>query len=669
MDRARAIEELKPRLREYVERITQHSKGRGMYICPLCGSGSGKSGTGAFSIDPCGTRWKCFACDAGGDILDLIGGVYSVSTHAEQLAIACQIFNMQLDEGQNKAKSRHASPARDYVNRQARACTQEQEGEQEEKPDYTALFLQASKSLAATDYLQRRGISAAMAERFNLGYIAAWKHPKAPASVPCTPRLIIPTSPHSYLARDTREIIPAEQEDYKKSKVGNSHIFNLATIYTARKPVFIVEGELDAISIIQSGAEAVGLGSITMRRAFLQAVQEARPRCPFIVALDNETDKDKSENVKKAADDIQSGLAALGIPSYRYNPCGSYKDANEALQACPEGLRDSVARIVQDIEAETRAEEVARTERHLKTSALYHIADFREGIKACADTPAISTGFFYLDRALDGGLYEGLYIVGAISSLGKTTLMLQIADQIAKSGQDVIIFSLEMARAEIMAKSISRHTCQIVTERGLDTKLAKTARGITDGARYKTYSEQEHSLIEDAISEYSEYAGRLYIHEGVGNIGVEQVKNAIAEHIYLTGNKPLVIVDYMQILAPYSERATDKQNTDKAVLELKRMSRDYKVPVIGISSFNRASYKESVTMEAFKESGAIEYSSDVLIGLQLKGAGSKDFDVNEAKSKNPREVELVILKNRNGKTGSKVQFSFYAMFNYFKEDA
>ena len=72
-------------------------------------------------------------------------------------------------------------------------------------------------------------------------------------------------------------------------------------------------------------------------------------------------------------------------------------------------------------------------------------------------------------------------------------------------------------------------------------------------------------------------------------------------------------------------------------------------------------------MQAFKESGAIEYSTDVLIGLQLKGIGNKNFDIDQAKSKNPREVEAVILKNRNGSTGGRIGFDFYAMFNYFAE--
>ena len=283
------------------------------------------------------------------------------------------------------------------------------------------------------------------------------------------------------------------------------------------------------------------------------------------------------------------------------------------------------------------------------------------------NTLCISTGFSSLDGVLDGGLYEGLYIIGAISSLGKTTFILQIADQIARNEKDILIFSLEMARSELMAKSISRHTLQQVLNYGGDVCNAKTSRGITTGKRYVNYNQTEKELIKISILEYEKYSHRIFIIEGIGDIGVRQIREAVKRHILYTGSKPIVIIDYLQILAPYSYRATDKQNTDRAVMELKRISRDYKTTVIGVSSFNRSNYKEIVTMEAFKESGAIEYSSDVLIGLQLKGVGSKDFDVIEAKKKNPRNIELIILKNRNGPVGGKLNFNYYPMFNYFGE--
>lgn len=645
MERQDAREQLKGYLRSYVESITQKSKGANLYVCPLCGSGTGKSGTGAFSIKN-GTSWKCFSCNAGGDIFDLYGAINGTKDHNEQLRGLSEIYGIQLTSYRSTAKE-------DFSPKHQNHAKSEQNTH---KTDYTDFFLQAHKAVEQTDYWKRRGLSRETIDRFKLGYVAEWRHPKAPKA-PTSPRLIIPTSPYSYLARDTRETIPEEQRAYSKSKVGSIQLFNKKALQTATKPVFIVEGELDALSIIEVGGEAVALGTTTKSKALIELLKAQAPAQALVIALDNDTAG------QRASRELTEGLQGLNVPYYSFNPCGQYKDANEALQRDREALTIAVeeAEHLQDEEAQ------AQKEAYLKNSTAHYLQSFVNGIADSVDTPYIPTGFKKLDSVLDGGLYEGLYIIGAISSLGKTTIITQIADQIAQAGTDVLIFSLEMARTEIMAKSISRHTLQSVLATGGDIRNAKTARGITTGKRYRDYSQTERDLINSSIMKYSEYAQNIYISEGVGEIGAEQIRETVKKHVLFTGKTPVVIIDYIQILAPYSERATDKQNTDRAVMELKRISRDYKTPVIGISSFNRANYKEAVTMEAFKESGAIEYSSDVLIGLQLKGVGKNGFDASEAKRKNPREIELVILKNRNGRTGDSLSFNFYPLFNYFKE--
>jgi len=112
-------------------------------------------------------------------------------------------------------------------------------------------------------------------------------------------------------------------------------------------------------------------------------------------------------------------------------------------------------------------------------------------------------------------LFEGLIILGAISSLGKTSLVLQIVDQIAKQGHDVLFISLEMAQSELISKSVSRHTLlRAVTTEGLKTNDAKTSRGITTGKRYAGYSEKEQTLIANSIADYATYAEHIYIKEG-----------------------------------------------------------------------------------------------------------------------------------------------------------
>lgn len=300
-------------------------------------------------------------------------------------------------------------------------------------------------------------------------------------------------------------------------------------------------------------------------------------------------------------------------------------------------------------------------------SVLEFMDDFRQMIFGKNGWMCVPTGFPLLDEYLEGGLRESFYIIGAISSLGKTTFVLQMADQIAKSGQDVLIFSLEMPRKELMAKSISRHTFQIAVNERMGVQAAKTMFDILRGEKYKDYSKDEIELISRAVNEYKQYAEHIFITEGKGNLGVSQIREAVDRHIKIMKSVPVVIVDYLQILYPFSEKMNDKQNTDKTVTELKRISRDFRAPVIGISSFNRSNYSSAVTMESFKESGSIEYSSDILMGIQLQGTGQKGFDVNEAKRKNPREIELVILKNRNGRTGDKISYKYYPEYNYFRE--
>ena len=152
-------------------------------------------------------------------------------------------------------------------------------------------------------------------------------------------------------------------------------------------------------------------------------------------------------------------------------------------------------------------------------------------------------------------------------------------------------------------------------------------------------------------SEYKKAADNLYIYEGLGNIGADQIINDVREHIELTGRRPVVIVDYLQILAPYDVRYSDKQNIDKDVLELKRLSRDSVIPVVAISSFNRDSYKggESKTdLTSFKESGAIEYGSDVLLAM-VKGTRTADEG---------QPVNIKVMKNRNGEKDRTERFIF-----------
>ena len=633
-------EEIKKRLPDYAEERLTRSKGKNQYNCPFCGSGTGSKGTGAFTVYPGDNRYKCFSCGASGDIFDLAARVEGTDSMGKTFRILSERYGM----GTDRSVRTFRRPA---------AAT-----------DYTRLYERAHENIDKTDY--HRGLSRETLDRFMVGFVPDWQpsgHPDAPK----TPRLIIPRSPTSYLARDTRSDVPEYQKPYtKQSSPGKMSLFNLSALGQSEKPVYVVEGEIDAMSICDVGGEAVATCSTANVNAFVQAVrtlkEEKKPVPPLIIAFD---DDDAGRNASQRLSEALRGEEVLyGV----YIPHKGFKDANEALRGSRDDFRKRVLFGMEHIACLAGAQQQKkRNEYRQKNAVSSHLMDFLDGVKESVSTEAVTTGFPALDSALDGGLYEGLYCIGAVSSLGKTTFALQMADQIAESGHDALIFSLEMSRSELIAKSLSRRTAGLVLKNGGDMKNAKTARGIISGKRYSGYSAAEKQLINEAVREYSFIADKLFIVEAMGEVGTEEIRRQVEEHISCTGRKPVVIIDYLQILAPHNERSTDKQNTDHAVLQLKRLSRDFKLPVIAISSFNRENYVSRVSMQAFKESGAIEYSTDVLIGLQLKGAGEKGFDIDDAKSKNPREIEAVILKNRSGATGGKISFRYYTMFNFFQE--
>lgn len=629
------LDNIKERLTEYVERITEHTtKGnKKAYNCPICHSGKGENGTGAFNINPKDTTsWRCFSCGNSGDIFNLIGLVRDLETFNQQLQYACEFFNIDFNSNDIELSQKEFKKD-DFKN------AMKVPNGTNKKENYFNYFKECNKQLAEflKDKKEYRGISLETLNKFTIGY------DKEKDSI------VIPTKIYSYSLRSIT--------GKRIQKVTASNPINLKCLsQDLDVPIFVVEGEIDALSLEEIGHKAVGLGSTTNYNKLIEKLSKiGKLKKPLIIALDND------DAGRKATLSLTNTLKDMKI-DYVVSMDIPYKDPNEFLQADRESFEKWAKETVKSAKTEK--------ERYLDTSARANLQDFINDIENSLNTPCIKTGFENLDSALGGGLYEGLYIIGAISSLGKTTLTLQIADQIAQNGTDVLFFSLEMARSEIMAKTISRTSFEIyLTDdtNAISESDAKSILGITDYNRYSKYSDTERKLIADSIKDYEKYAGNIYIQEGIGNIGVEQIRETVEKHVRFTGKTPIVIVDYLQILAPYNERATDKQNTDKAVMELKRISRDFKTVVFGISSFNRDNYNKAVSMQSFKESGAIEYSSDVLLGLQFKGVESNNFDFNSAKNKNPREIELIVLKNRKGQTGNKVNFNFFPIFNYFEE--
>ena len=135
---------------------------------------------------------------------------------------------------------------------------------------------------------------------------------------------------------------------------------------------------------------------------------------------------------------------------------------------------------------------------------------------------------------------------------------------------------------------------------------------------------------------------------------------------------PVVFIDYLQIIP--SAKDNVKNGIDDTVRKLKIFQRETNTTFIVISSFNRMNYINAVSFESFKESGNIEYTADVVWGLQLNilnqikgGANISDTrqKIEEAKKQQPRQVQLKCLKNRQG-YNYDCYFRYFSAHDYFE---
>lgn len=696
----------------------------------------------SMSYDPKRNKCHCFSCNADYDTFDLIAIDYNTSG-GDTFKRAFELYGLNVEYGRTTAASDFKGVGTRKPAMQSTANPPQLQppppetirrtpennihiAPQKPIPDsraLTAAIEQAHAALmnnpAALAYLQGRGLTLDTIRRHKIGYSEGGqnallqgfneqfqsKSRKAGLYKYIFPILDGKGNCYYYIS----EIIDRSQLDeyngkYMKLKNTAQRFFNETCIAYSNSFIFVCEGVYDALSIEQAGGRAIAITGTGGNSRILELENRPNTDNAYIIALDSDPAG------QRAAQGLKQALIKAGRTCI-IAPIEGAKDANELLQRDPAALAQYVQRSAATA-AERKAEldltrgivERLLTEKDMNTAAAAELAekvidrqqeaadypktaaaaqlqDFINNIQKSEFTPYFSTGFNELNNVLDGGIYPGgLYFIGAISSLGKTTMAMQIADNMAATGQDVLIFSLEMARDELIAKSISRHTLIEDMKQNQSTEHAKSTRGIMTGSRYKYYTDEEKKIIADAIKSYGMYADHIYISVGVGTIGVKEIAETVEKHIRITGNKPVIVIDYLQILAPADPRATDKQNTDNAVLELKRLARDKEIPVIGISSFNRDNYTSPVNMASFKESGAVEYSADVLIAMQYLGMDytegeSKDARekrirelintaINNAKEGKAQQIQVKVLKNRNGSKGQAL-LDYYPMYNYF----
>lgn len=616
--------------------------------CPIC------NGKDHFTIYADSNSYSSFSeCCKGGSIIDyLIEAENYTMEEAIKRLYAITGTDYNTNKGGNKPMN-NSNVNNSNANNKAQAEQKEAEKKafvREQKKQFilNAIQNQTSENKQKVyEYLKARGISQEIADKYHL-FISNDVYEDSTVGIKGTPRLVIPVyknnEPISYVARALTQV---EGKIKALNSAGEQTPLNIDYIKqkpTEDKCIFICEGWADALSIEDVGRKAIALHSTSNTGKLIDQIKDnyqTASKYVYMLCYDNDEAGFKA-NMKLAQElqEMQIMYRRISIPK-EYKDINEWYSKTENKQQFKESLNPY----------------------NTETTFNYINDSFLNDISRMKDYKGRLTGFTNLDNEING-VCPGLYVLGAISSLGKTTYICQLADQMASRGEHIIFFSLEQSRFELVAKSISRQTFMI------NPKEAKTSLAIMQNTDIA-------DITIEAVKNYQEIANNTIIVEGNFDMTVESIKNYVASYIKITGIKPIVILDYLQILRPINDKMTDKQQVDFNVTQLKRISRDYDIPIFVICSFNRENYTSVVDFTSFKESGAIEYSADVVMGLQLKvmeelKGNAKMTEVrekiNEAKSETPRKVQLIGLKNRNGKSYFKCEYNFYPAFNYFEED-
>ena len=664
----------------------------------------------SMSYDKKNNKCKCFSCDASYDIFDLISIDYNI-TGKDLFNKAYELYGITFDKEQNRTVSNSKKQIKLSAEsiRKAKEYKQKQEEEEraiekEQIENYKKLLSQAEQNRnKAIDYLVSRGISKEYAETLkHIGYyhftLDIAKQIKAPAffydkTDKTNNVFIVEYADNCYMQRflnrsgNGKNLNPTGL----KTNIYNADILKTADI------VFIVEGFFDSLSINSLGYNAIALNSTNNKNKLIDYVKlhqnEINKDLTIILLGDNDKTSNAGQECNKY---LLENLKSLGIKAYIKTEIlqkESVKDMNELLTKDAEKAKQVI---------KTAIEEVKNEEQQKKEN--FYI-ECKDGIKICNDYESIEkqfdridkrdrehikTGFKQLDNAVNRGLTTGLYIIGAKAGTGKTAFILQVSDYIARTqNKKVLFFSLEQGKNALFNRRIARITFEHLK--------AKTKEEIKNGREYKEPDAEEFNYVADfqavefygedfkknekrnrniynAIETFKTYAKNVFTIDNINT--VEDIENIVMSCIS-QGEKPIVFIDYLQILKPSNKAEVNKyeerQIINLCITKLKELSIKNNLIIFLVSSLNRQN--KEIEIKSYSGSSGIEFNAEfagtLLIDKKFYNAQSEEEERRKIqeimKDRHYKRLILSILKQKDGISGIDIKLKLYAPYYYYEE--
>ncbi len=313
--------------------------------------------------------------------------------------------------------------------------------------------------------------------------------------------------------------------------------------------------------------------------------------------------------------------------------------------------KGSVSEIVD--RAESRIFEVA--DRRIKEGltpirgSLNKAVDFMEkAFEKKGFVTGVSTGFIDVDKITGGFQPSDLIIIAARPSVGKTALILNIAEAIGvKNGKYAAIFSLEMSKIQLCQRFICSYS-------RIDSHKARSGQFEKDDFGYIT------KAVGDLMS------AKIFIDDS-SQLNVLEMKAKARRMKSQYGALDVIFVDYLQLIQPPTQRRIENRQNEIAAISrsLKQIARELEVPVVAAAQLNRSvenRQDKRPLLSDLRDSGAIEQDADVIMFLHREDYYQKENKDLEGKA------ELIIAKHRNGPTGI-VNLTFIKEYTRFENFA
>ena len=243
----------------------------------------------------------------------------------------------------------------------------------------------------------------------------------------------------------------------------------------------------------------------------------------------------------------------------------------------------------------------------------------------------VSTGFYELDNYLSGLQNSDLVILAARPSMGKSSLALDIAKNIAlKENKPIGFFSLEMSNDQLVDRMIS-------SEANVD------AWKIRQGTLSSSGEDNDFIKIQHALGTLSD--APIFIND-TSSITVLQMR-AMARRLKSQHGLGLIVIDYLQLIEPSNKNIGAVQQITEISRQLKGLARELNVPVLALSQLSRAVEQRTPSipkLSDLRDSGSIEQDADVVLFIYREEVYRKET---------PKKgiADIIIAKHRNGPIG------------------